>query len=161
MIEKKKIELDKTRTIIDRLNEVPGPVISAQQFIVLYFDELQKSGKSLKAIHQFLQANGIDIGTYESFRTVYRRIKRSRKIVSCGIPPKPEKSTNPEKSVPAPPKAETTKDAEGKAGTEKPPQRLPGLGLRPLYLADGTEIDIDPETGAKRFKIKSNRRPEE
>ena len=30
----------------------------------------------MKAIYQFLLANGIDVGTYESFRTVYRQVKR-------------------------------------------------------------------------------------
>jgi hypothetical protein len=155
MIEKKKIELDKTRNIIDRLNEIPGPIISAQQFIVIYFDELQKSGKSLKAIHQFLLANEIDVGTYESFRTVYGRLKRSRKKGSHALPIKPEKSKEPTKA--APPEAEKTKGAEA----EKAPKCLPGLGLSPIFLADGTEIEIDPDSGARIFQIKSNKEKQE
>jgi hypothetical protein len=149
MIEKKKIELDKTRKIIDRLSEIPGPVISARQFIVMYFDELQKSGKPLKEMHQFLRANGIDVGTYESFRTVYGRLKRSRKTVPRELTSEPGKLTKPEKAASDPPKVEKAKGAEA----EKTPKRLPGLGLRPIYLANGTEVEIDPETGAKRFKI--------
>jgi hypothetical protein len=151
MIEKKKIELDKTRNIIERLNEIPGPIISAQQFIVMYFDDLQKSGKSLKAIHQFLQSNGIDVGTYESFRTVYGRLKRSRKKASYALPPKPEKLKEPVKAAPT--EAEKPKDVEA----AKALKRQPGLGLKPIFLADGTEVEIDPDTGARIFQIKSNK----
>jgi hypothetical protein len=61
----------------------------------------------------------------------------------------------------APPVKATPAESE-KAKNENDVKNRPrGVGLRPLHLADGTEIEIDPETGAKRFKIKSNRRPEE
>jgi hypothetical protein len=153
MIEKKKIELDKTRAVVDRLNEIPDPVISARQFVVMYFDELQRSGKSLKAIYQFLRTNGIDVGAYETFRTVYGRLKRSRKTTSSELASsKPEK---PEKNAPAPAEREKVKN---EADVKERPR---GMGLRPIYLPDGTEIEIDPETGAKHFKIKSNRRAQE
>ena len=79
MVERKKIESGKVQEVLARLDEIPKPVLTARQFIVTYFEKLQalqQSGRPLKAIYQFLLANGIDVGTYESFRTVYRQVKR-------------------------------------------------------------------------------------
>jgi hypothetical protein len=160
MIEKKKIEPHKMREVVNRLEELPASTISARQFITMYFDQLhklQQSGRSLKAIYEFIRANEIDVGTYDSFQAVYNRIKRARgknpieAASSETIPQKTEieKPTKPDKFAPDPPKVEKAKDAEAK----EIPKRLPGLGLRPIYLANGTEVEIDPETGAKRFKI--------
>jgi hypothetical protein len=164
VIEKKKIESEKIQGVMTRLEEIPKSVLSARQFIIMYFDKLyalQQSGRSLKAIHQFLLANGVDVGTYESFRTVYRRAKRAQKTQAATgnqvMTVESEKAIPPEKSAPAPPTEEKSKNTEA----AKVPQRPRGVGLRPIYLADGTEVEIDPETGAKRFKIKSNRRTEE
>jgi hypothetical protein len=160
MIEKKEIELDKTREVVNRLEELTVTTISVRQFIIMYFDqlrELQQSGRSLKAIYEFILANGIDVGTYGSFQAVYNRIKRARKTNLVGQASseailekaEPEKPTKLGKSAPAPPTEDT--------GTVKTPKRLPGLGLRPVFLADGTEIEIDPDTGARIFQIKSNK----
>jgi hypothetical protein len=80
MIEQKKVDLDKGREALTHLDEVPNPVVSARQFIILNFDTLQKSGKTLKALHHFLTDQGIDIGTFESFRSVYNSVKRARKL---------------------------------------------------------------------------------
>lgn len=102
-------------------------------------------------------SNGLDVGSYEYFQAVYNSVKRARKIdpiEPASLEAISEKA-EPEKSAPTPPKVEKIREVA------KAPKRLPGLGLRPIYLADGTEIEIDPETGAKRFKIKSNRRTEE
>jgi hypothetical protein len=163
MIEKKKIELEKTRDVVARFDEVPSPIITARQFVVMYYDALKKSGKSLKALHNFLLANGIDVGTYESFRTAYSRVKRAQEknpsapITAKGLPKPqaPEPSKAPMARTEEQKEAKT--DAQG-ANAEETESRPRGVGLRPIFLADGTEIEIDPETGARLFKIKSNRR---
>jgi hypothetical protein len=80
MIEKKEIELEKSREVLSRLNEVPEPVLSARQFIAENFEALQKSGKSLKALHHFLLSNGVDVGGYKYFREIYNRVKRKLEV---------------------------------------------------------------------------------
>jgi hypothetical protein len=157
VIDKRQIDMKKGKEILARLDEVPDPIISARQFIAMNFDALRRSGKTLRALHQFLLSNGLDVGSYEYFQAVYNSVKRARKIdpiAPASLEAISEKA-EPEKSAPTPPKVEKIREVA------KAPKRLPGLGLRPIYLADGTEIEIDPETGAKRFKIKSNRRTEE
>jgi hypothetical protein len=168
MIEKKKIEPDRTQEVVNRLEGLSASAISVRQFIIMYFDQLyklQQSGRSLRAMYEFIRANEIDVGTYDSFQAVYNRIKRARKInpiesaSSKEIPEKiePEKATKPEKSASTPLEAGKTKDIKA----EKTPKRLPGLGLSPIFLADGTEIEIDPDTGARIFQIKSNKETQE
>jgi hypothetical protein len=158
VIEQKKIDLDKGREILTHLDEVPNPIVSARQFVILNFDTLRQSGKTLKALYDFLTNRGIDVGTFESFRAVYNSEKRVRKVnmpdsASLERDPESKKAAPPEKIVPL--KAEKAKNGDSVK------TRPRGLGLRPIYLADGTEVDIDPDTGAKLFKIKSNRRPQE
>jgi hypothetical protein len=156
MAEQKKIDLDKGMEALTHLDEVPNPIVSARQFVILNFDTLQRSGKTLKALHDFFTSKEIDVGTFESFRAVYNSVKRARKsqpVELASLEPIPEKPTKPKKSAPAPPTEDT--------GTVKTPKRLPGLGLRPVFLADGTEIEIDPDTGARIFQIKSNKEAQE
>jgi hypothetical protein len=160
MIEKKRIELEKVQNVMARLDEIPKSVLTARQFIATYFDRLQtlqQSGRSLKAIYQFLLANGIDVGTYESFRTVYRRVKRVQKtqVVTENL----DVITEHEKA--APPAKVTPGESEKAKNKNDDVQKRPrGVGLRPLCLADGTEIEIDPDTGARIFQIKSNKNKE-
>ena len=170
MVDKKrrKIDLEKAREVVARLNEVPSPIISCRQFVIMHFDELQQSGKSLDALHHFFLANGIDVSSFESFRTIYNSVKRSRKNSrSSAVPerkiepdnavpaeagrtesPQPEIIPEPEKTVPA-----NTVNTDKPQGTETEKTRQRGLGLRPIILPDGTEVEIDKETGAKFFKI--------
>jgi hypothetical protein len=159
MNEHKKIDMSKAREVLTHLDEVPNPIVSARQFVILNFDTLQQSGKTLKALYDFLTNRRIDVGTFESFRGAYNSVKRARKAnpaSSEAIPEKvdPEKLTKPEKIVSAP---STVEKAKNDDSVKKRPR---GVGLRPLCLADGTEIEIDPDTGARIFQIKSNKNKE-
>jgi hypothetical protein len=78
MVEKKKINIDKAREVLDHLGEVPEPTISARQFIIMNFDKLAQSGKAPQALHHFLLSNGIDVGSYSSFRAIFTRVKHAR-----------------------------------------------------------------------------------
>jgi hypothetical protein len=164
VIEKRQIDLKKGKEIMARLNEIPDPIVTARQFIVMNFDELQQSGKALRALHQFLLNNGLDVGSYEYFQAVYNSVKRSRKANPSGSGSsssvailekgEPEKPTKPERTAPELSMIEKTKDGND---VKKRPR---GVGLRPLCLADGTEIEIDPNTGARIFQIRSNQNKE-
>jgi hypothetical protein len=108
--EHKKIDLDKGREVLTHLDEVPNPIVSARQFVILNFDTLRQSGKTLRALYDFLTSKGIDVGAFESFRGAYNSVKRSQKNnpvkpgSSEAIVEKaePEKQTKPENPSPAP-----------------------------------------------------------
>ena len=164
---RKKIDLGKAREIVARFNEIPSPIVTARQFVIMHFDELRQSGKSLDALHHFLLANGIDVGPFESFRTVYNSVKRARKnnlaaSASSKQVSEPEQAvpvkTNPVEPAPPAKNPEPEKATPAKVGRPqdeevgKNPKRLP-YGKRPILLPDGTEVEIDPETGAKVFNV--------
>jgi hypothetical protein len=94
MINVKKIDMKKGQEILARLDEVPDPLLSARQFVIMNFDALQKSGKTLRALYSFLSSNGIDMGTFESFQAVYNSVKRARKTQAKdqAAIPEPEKA---------------------------------------------------------------------
>jgi hypothetical protein len=77
MVEKKKIDLQKSREVIARINEVPDKTLSMYEFVSMYFNELYQSGKPLKELHQFLLNNGIDVGTYKAFQREYNNIRQA------------------------------------------------------------------------------------
>ena len=174
MIPPKQVDPEKSKELLGRLDEVPDPILSVRQFINQNFDTLQKSGKELKALHDFFVTQGVDLGSFKSFQATYSSVKRSRKNALVKSVP-PEKISEPEKthekgetvihkpekipeSVPekdsekTPVKEGAKTDAQSVNTDEQAKNR--GLGLRPIYLADGkTEVIIDPNTGGRRFKI--------
>jgi hypothetical protein len=163
----KKIEVKKYEEALNRLDEVYNPVVSLREFVTANFERLQKAGKPLRALYDFLLNSGVDVGSFNYFRKVYNCEKRARKNKS--ITPLPlEQAPKTEHAAPAknnstalvplkkiteqemtvPEKLDKTHDAEmGKK--EKP---IP-YGLRPIKLADGSEVKIDPETGARVFDV--------
>lgn len=86
----------KAEEVLARLDKIPEPTLSVRQFIIMNFDALRQSGKTLKALYHFLLANGIDIGAYESFQAIYNRVRRSRELTSRESAP-----LAPEKAAPA------------------------------------------------------------
>jgi len=141
---------EKADEVVERLNELPRRVITVQEFISTHFDELHDSGQSLKELHQFLQSNGVAVGTFDSFRVTYGRVKRERA------------GNKDAKSPPKPPEISKTHESEEIHEPNSVPEvkqsavahsQKRGGGLRPLTSADGVELEIDPETGARTFKI--------
>ena len=78
MFVRNNIDSEKGKSVIARLNEVPDPVLSVRQFITAHFNALQQSGKSLKDLHPFLLSNGINVGRFNYFRSIYNEIKHSQ-----------------------------------------------------------------------------------
>ena len=78
-MQKRKIDMTKAEKILNRLEEIPDPTLSTRQFIIMNFDKLQKSGKILQALHHFFVDGGLDIGPFESFRSIFNHVKRARK----------------------------------------------------------------------------------
>jgi cytochrome c5 len=147
VIAQKQIDLHKGREILTHLDEVPNPIVSARQFVILNFDTLRQSGKTLKALHHFLTSKGIDVGTFESFRADYNSVKRARKVNSVLTEAAAVQPAEPGRTIPA--KIDKVQNADA----EKAPKHPPRAEWKPIRLANGTEVLIDPETGAKHFKI--------
>jgi hypothetical protein len=159
---KRKIDAQTAASAIRELETLPfcRETISLRELIEAHFDVLSRTGRSVKDIYEYLKSKGLDVGTYEGFRCVYRRVK-IRGEAKTSVSPKPV-TVQPEPN-PTPVQQKTgtgnAGQSQGKENTAAP-ERPRGVGLRPLFLPDGTEIEIDPETGARIFKIKSKRRRE-
>ena len=79
----KKIRADEAEEIVSYLSEIPNPILlSIQEFVAMYFDELERSGQPLRTLNKFLTINGIDVGNYGYFKATYKRIERIRKEMS-------------------------------------------------------------------------------
>ena len=166
-----RIAVKKVEEVLNRLDAISNPMLSIQEFVNTYFERLQKPGKSLKDLHNFLITNGIDVGTYDYFRMIYNGEKEKRARGSAAAlksqtePTLLGKALENAKATPAP--VSKTENISGKS-LQEVQEKAPAkesvktdekaknreLGLRPIFLADGkTEVIIDPNTGGKRFKI--------
>lgn len=115
-------------------------------FIEMHFDILVRSRKSLRAKYDLLRSFELDVGTFQSFKTTYYLVKKRR----TGM----EKKASPEETGQYEPavRREASK-MKNPQQREMPDLSVSHTGLRPVLLPDGTPVEIDPETGAKKFKI--------
>jgi hypothetical protein len=160
--EEKKIDMKVAASVLEKLgNSAENEIVSLRKFIEKNFDIFLRSGRGVKAIYEYLKTNGLDVGTYYGFKSLYYRVKRRIN------------STNPsaEKIAPAPIKKEPCpveieakmaekKEAEASKKSkevQKPWESKYNPALPLVYLPGGVEAIIDPETGAKYFEIKSGK----
>lgn len=138
----KKIDLvqaQKALTDLEEASEKGGIIVSVSEFIKLNFDKLQGSGLSRRSIYEYLKKNGVDLGSFASFTQTWYRYAKGQKAKAGGA-------------------SQITSEREQNLQEKKEsnpilsPRRNSGLGLRPIRLPDGTEVEIS-ETGAKTFKI--------
>lgn len=157
LIEKKKIDPNVAREAIEKLMEELSPsTVSLRRFVDMNYEHFRKSGKSVREIYDFFKRAGVDVGCLSTFKSMCSRAKKKYEAAT-NVQDDPR--TKRPQAPPAMPSkiAETEKAApeEGKtpgpAAEQKAKPR--NLGLRPICLPDGTEVEIDLETGAKTFKI--------
>jgi hypothetical protein len=138
----------------------PNSEISLQEFITIHLEKLEKVGKKLKELHDFLTADGFDVGTYHSFLRALRRVKRTRKEKENGAThessavttaPQAQAAAPPQTALVPLPKEDTTAVVEHKA--EKATKESELYGNRPIKGADGVNYYIDPATGGRKFEI--------
>jgi hypothetical protein len=158
-IEKKNIDIKAAAPILEKLGDAPEneSTVSLGKFVAENRDVLARSSKNVREIHEYLKANGLDVGTYHSFRrTCYRAGLRRRSAKVPAASQKPMDNLKARVSVEPngqqkPQQARRAPEAEEqKARVSKYNPALP-----PIYLPGGVEAIIDPETGAKHFEIKS------
>ena len=104
MVKRKNIKIKEGMEALSCLDEVPDEAIAARRFIITNFEVLEKSGKSVKALHQFLLARGIDVGTFSYFRDVFNKERRKRKLaaITSFAPRKSETAETAETALPEP-----------------------------------------------------------
>jgi hypothetical protein len=142
-IEEKKIDMKVAASVLEKLDSpAENEIISLRKFIERNFYIFLRSEKGVKGIYEYLKANGLDVGTYYGFKSLYYRVKS--KI----------NSTNSSRE-----KAEgKAKASEKPKEIQKPRESKYSPALPPVYLPGGVEAIIEPETGAKYFEIKSGKR---
>jgi hypothetical protein len=165
-VKKKKIDLQKIDAALGDFEEnlPPDPEISLQEFITTRLGRLEKVGKKLKALHDFLTSRGFDVGTYHSFKRTFQRVKHIRKEKekeathepSAATPvPKAQAAAPPQTALAPLPKESATAAVERKnADQAEEATKKPELyGNRPIKGADGVNYYIDPATGGRKFDI--------
>jgi hypothetical protein len=134
------INPEKAKEVITDLAADKAPM-SLTDFIREYFDIFLKSQKNIKEIYEYLKNSGVDVGLYDTFRRTYRKVWKARRESDSVAP------VQKEVSVSAFSKESFTVQA---VPSEKHDENL---GLRKIYAADGTELEINPETGGRMFKV--------
>ena len=168
---RKEVDIKKAEEALKRLKEEKEEKSSVGKFIRTYFHELEATGKPIKRIYEFLKANGIEVGTCGGFSSLYSKMRKERKTGQQQK--KQEKRSSyltgegkePNNKYPEAAITETAENRQeiqafsninNKVDTEEN-NRNRGLGLRPIYAPDGTELTIT-ENGAKTFEIKKTKR---
>jgi hypothetical protein len=159
-IRKRAICLEHNSEMMKKLMEAeatPVENVSLRKFIDINFQAFTDSRKTTREIYEFLKQENVDVGSFQVFKTLYSRVKRSRAQKSATLMKTPisgalsdsskEQESLESKVTPIPQRAEK----EGGAGEARRSKYNPALP--PVYLPGGVEAIIDPETGAKRFEI--------
>jgi len=136
------IELERAEKTLSQMNA--KFTVTVSEFIKLNFQRLEASGLSRRTIYENLKRNGLELGSFKAFSECWRRNAKAIRQKSSG--------GGCDSSAPSevPQKQEISEArSESRKGIKKTGQ---GLGLRPIRLPDGTELEIT-ETGAKTFKI--------
>lgn len=160
---KKKLDAQAVALALKELEELSeyGNALSVRELIEGNFILLSQSGKSIKSIHEFLKSKGLDVGSYEGFRRIYRRVRirdetgKTVRTDSIAGATKMERRESGHSS--AEPDAEKIKEPKSnkdvKADDTGRKKRINNPALPPIYLPGGVEAIIDPESGAKSFEI--------
>lgn len=153
-IRRKAIDSKMAEKAIECLRE--EPTTSLVGFIEEYFDVLSNPRRNLKEKYDVLLEHGLDVGTYQSFKSTYYQVKKRLQTSDRGKqkPNREERNITQERPQPALPVATPEREvvcvpeAEEKAVNTA----FASKGLRPILLPDGTPVEVT-ETGAKKFKI--------
>ena len=151
------LDIAEAERVVSELVERQGLKISVLDFMRLNIQKFKDTGLSRQTIYERLTSEGLDLGTFSSFSRRWTRVEKS---VFPGIPcdtNSPVKAARLEEHKEEPErKVEQEREFEKEKVKPKAeePRKKPAasLGLRPIRMPDGTEVEIT-STGAKRFKI--------
>jgi hypothetical protein len=147
-VTRRKIDEKKAEDVLTRSLAESETRVSLRRFIRDHFEVIAGSGKTIKSVYESLRANGIDVGSYSVFGSVYSQVKRARR--QAGMPQNPLDRPRGKGEKKGEREARKSGD-DGREQTKRGSEKS-GPALPPVYLADGTEVEIT-ETGAKVFQI--------
>lgn len=159
---KKKLDAQAVALALKELEELPeyGNALSVRELIEGNFILLSQSRKSIKDIYEFLKSKGLDVGSYEGFRRIYRRVrvrnemgKNVRTVSNSGTTKAEGRECGHSLAEPDGEKVKGSKPNEGVKADDTDRKRVKNPALPPIYLPGGVEAIIDPESGAKSFEI--------
>jgi hypothetical protein len=161
LIEGKKIDMKVAAPVLEKLvSPAENEIVSLRKFIERNFYIFLRSERGVKAIYEYLKTNGLDVGTYYGFKSLYYRVKNRINSTTSSA----EKIPAPVKKEPHPVEVEAemaekreTEASKKPREIQKPRESKYNPALPPVYLPGGVEAIIDPETGAKYFEIKSGK----
>ena len=149
------LEPNQTEKVPSQMNGEKNRItVSVSEFIKLNFHRLESSGLSRRTIYENLKRNGLELGSFKAFSESWRRNakafqQKSIRSTNCEYEVSEATETSrkgtEEETVPM-------NSGERRAANKTRQKNGQGLGLRPIHLPDGTEVEID-EYGAKTFKI--------
>ena len=151
--------MKRNNEIIDKLlrNKTEAPeIVSLKKFIEINFQAFIQSGKPTREIYEFLKGEGVDVGKFEVFKTLYSKVKRSwKQKTAASAELFTPRGSSPSLKEPPILSREPYKHPQKKtdADEHKTKQSKYNPALPPILLPGGIEAIIDPETGAKRFEI--------
>lgn len=131
--------------LLRKKGELNSREVSLRKFIDINFELFVESGLTTREIYEFLQGEeGVDVGSFKVFKTLFSRV-RVKRSPPCSSPAEVSSDAeDPRKKLPV-------EDGGGKR-EEKPGNGKCNPALPPVYLPDGTEVEIT-KTGAKIFQI--------
>lgn len=144
-VEKAILELEKKENLKLSLSEL-------MRFNIQRFKD---TGLSRRTIYDRLIDSGLNLGTFNAFSLCWTRVEKSGIFVSADTPSKrdsPVSAGVAEEVVNEPDKSADREREELEVKTPEKPKKKYNPALRPIYV-NGVEVEIDPETGGKTFKI--------
>jgi hypothetical protein len=154
---KKKIDMKTAVLILEKLERTSKDdnIVSMRKFIAVNCDVLTRlvrySGKNIRNIYEDLKASGLDVGTYNGFRSSCYRAGLRRWPKKHGT--KFQDPSKIIKNLERPQAPEKARIAASKSNERGPGVSKYNPALPPVMLPGGIEAIIDPESGAKRFEI--------
>ena len=166
---KKELRMEHNDEMIEKLlrskTKVPTTV-SLKKFIDINFQAFVNSGKTTREIYEFLIEEKYDVSSFQVFKTLFSKVKKSKSrvsVVPVKSPNSEELSTRPKEStLVVPSKEPEILQNGGESDVRKEPRFQAKVSkynpmLPPIMLPGGVEAFINPETGGKSFEIESGK----
>ena len=163
--EERQLDIAEVERAVTELVKQQELKISFLDFMRLNLQKFKDTGLSRQTIYENLTKKGLNLGSFGVFSGYWSRVEKSGIFITANTPSKTNSPVNgevveeveerrqePERGAEREREDKEEVKSEVKAPEELKKKPSTGLGLRPIRMPDGTEVEITP-TGAKRFKI--------
>ena len=147
-----RFDVAEVEKVVSELEKNEDLKISLSDLMRLNLQRFKKTGLSRRTIYERLTEGGLKLGTYDVFSKCWTRVEKSGAFATAPI-----KTESPVKADKVE-EAEREREVESKPEPEEKAPEKPKRKPYTIRAADGTELFVDPETGAKTFEIKSSKK---